>query len=156
MDEQNQQLSDAFSSLPKVLQDSISSADVQAKLRELAKVHKLHLDKWAILENEIMMALLGLTEPNELAQNISREVGLPMEKALEITDSVVKIVFNPIQEQLHASLGESKSTLESIDSSQSTIDISKFSPAPTEPDIYKPKSDKKYADDNDPYHEAIE
>ncbi len=156
MDEQKQQLSDAFSSLPKALQESISSSDVQAKLRDLAEVHKLHLDKWSLLENEIMMVLLGLTEPNDLAKNISKETGLPLEQSQEITDSVTKIIFTPIQEKLRETLGESRSALETIDSSNPAIDISKFSPAPTDPSAYNPKLEKKYADNNDPYHEAIE
>jgi hypothetical protein len=159
MDNQEQQLKDAFLQLPEVLQKAITNADVQANLRKLANTHKLHLDKWVILENEIMMALLGLTDPNDLPRNISEQILIPIEQAREITDSVTKIVFDPIQEELQREIGESQSTLETIDTPQApaeAIDISKFSPAHSEPSMYNPKTEKKYVDNNDPYHEAIE
>ena len=178
MDEQDQILKDAFLALPKVLQEAITNADVQANLRKLADVHKLHLDKWAVLENEIMMALLGITSPQELPHAISEQVGIPLAQAQEITNSVAEIVFDPIQDELKGEVGESRNTLENIDyvePNQMTtkgsqppleqnnsngqpkpIDISKFSPAPTNPAEYKPQTTKKYAANNDPYHETIE
>ena len=166
----DQILKDAFLSLPKVLQEAITNADVQANLRKLADVHKLHLDKWTILENEIMMALLGITSAQELPHAISEQVGIPLDQAQKITNSVAEIVFDPIQDELKGEIGESQSTLEKVDSAvrQSAaqaplpkkpggpIDISKFTPAPTDPAEYKPKTTKKYADNNDPYHEPIE
>jgi len=162
--ETEQQLKDAFTSLPKVLQEAITNADVQANLRKLADVHKLHLDKWTILENEIMMALLGITDPNDLAHAISEQVSIPLVQAQQITNSVAEIVFDPIQDELKGEVGEHKSTLENIDApsaaqqpqANGAIDISKFSPAPTDPAKYKPQTTKKYADNNDPYHESVE
>ncbi len=170
MDKQDQILKDAFLRLPKVLQNAIINADVQANLRKLAKVHKLHLDKWTILENEIMMALLGITDVNDLPYAISEQVGIPLEQALQITNSVAEIIFDPIQNELKNSVGESRNILEQVDESEQMqtnqdpsntkekrpIDISKFIPAPIDPAVYKPKTPKKYADNNDPYHEPIE
>ncbi len=160
---QDQILKDAFTALPKVLQDAITNADVQANLRKLAEVHKLHLDKWTVLENEIMMALLGITDPTDLTHAISEQVGVPLEQAQQIADSVASIVFDPIQDELKGEVGESRSTLENIDYVEGSqmkpsgpIDISKFTPAHSDPAQYHPKTDKKYADNNDPYHEAIE
>lgn len=155
---QDQILKDAFTSLPKVLQDAITNADIQANLRKLAKVHKLHLDKWTVLENEIMMALLGITDPTDLPHAISEQVGIPLEQAQQISSSVAEIVFDPIQDELKGEVGESRSTLENIDyqAVKDPIDISKFSPAHSDPIQYHPKTTKKYADNNDPYHELIE
>ena len=166
----DQVLKDAFLSLPKVLQEAITNADVQANLRKLAEVHKLHLDKWTILENEIMMALLGITSAADLPHSISEQVGIPLDQAQEITNSVAEIVFDPIQDEIKGEIGESQNILEKVDAtvqknanqeeafikSKAPIDISKFTPAPTDPAEYKPKTVKKYADNNDPYHEAID
>ncbi len=152
-----QQIEDAFTNLPQVLQDAVTDADVQAKLRALADVHKLHLDKWTILEDEIMKGLLGITNIDELAQNIQEKVGLSSQQATEISNSVVKIVLIPIQDKLHTEVGESQSTLESIDSqAKPKIDITKFTGAPTEPQEYQPDTPKKYVANNDPYHESVE
>jgi len=158
MDEQEQILQDAFLALPQVLQEAITNADVQANMRKLAEVHKLHLDKWNILENDIMLALLGISDINELPENISTHINIPLEQAQQITNSVAEIVFDPIQDELKLEVGESRSTLENIDyqKQKGPIDISKFSPAPSDPVQYKPRTTKKYADNNDPYHEPIE
>jgi hypothetical protein len=154
-----QQIQDAFNALPKVVQDVITSSDIKDKLRQLSKAYSLHLDKWMVLENEIMMALLGITEPEDLPSNIVKHVGLTQEQAAKITEAVVSIVFNPIQEQLKGRVGDSQSTLESIDT-QSTkpkqpIDISKFTGAPTDPSAYTPPT-KSVNNATDPYHEPIE
>ncbi len=153
-----QQIKDAYNSLPKVVQETIANADVQAKLRELSKAYSLHLDKWRLLENEIMLALLGITEPQDLPENIVKDVGLTPEQANKITEAVIAIVFDPIQESLKEQVGEAQSTLETIDDTtpaKNPIDISKFSEAPTNPSTYTPKVNSTSKVD-DPYHEPIE
>ena len=158
--ETQQQIQDAFNSLPEVVQDVITSSDIKDKLRQLSKAYSLHLDKWMVLENEIMMALLGITEPEALPSNIVSHVGLSQEQAAKITEAVVSIVFDPIQERLKQGVGESQSTLESIDNAESNktkrpIDISKFAGAATDPYVYTPPT-KSTSTASDPYHEPIE
>ena len=160
----NQALKDAFLALPKVLQKAITDAHVQANLRKLAEKYKLHLDKWTVLENEIMLALLGITNAADLPHAIQEQVGIPLEQAQEITDAVSRIVFDPIQEELKQEVGESKNILETADTTQpkyikkqkQPIDISKFTTAPTDPTVYTPKTPKKYTDNHDPYLEPID
>ncbi len=169
MSDTDQIIKDAFMALPKVLQKAITDADVQSKLRKLAEVHKLHLDKWIILENEIMMALLGITNPDDLPETISKRVGIPLEKATQITNAAGEIIFGPIKDQLKNAVGDSKNIIESVgdennthtndltnQKSETQIDISKFMHAPTDPDVYTPKTPKKYPDNNDPYLEPID
>jgi hypothetical protein len=156
-----QQIQDAFNSLPKVVQEAITDADIQAQLRQLAKSYSLHLDKWVELENEIMLAIVGISEPRDLPENIVERVGLTHEQAVKITQAVAAIVFDPIQEKLKTQVGEAKSTLESIDSQdqevpKTPLDISKFSGAPLEPQTYSPKAQKNYPASTDPYHEPVE
>lgn len=158
MDLQNPVVKEAFERLPAVLRDAISSSDVQASLRKLADTYKLHLDKWDILENEIMMALLGITDPNRLMANIMQEVGLPKEQALAITKDVAAIVFDPIQSKLRAEVGEARSAVEEADATtlrtRHTIDLSKFTQTPVDPKAYEPQTQHAYASD-DPYHEPL-
>ncbi|MCD5384656.1 MAG: hypothetical protein LRZ97_01945 [Candidatus Pacebacteria bacterium] len=156
MSEDNkQQIQDAYAALPKVVQDVITDSDVQAKLRELSKVYSLHLDKWTILENEIMMALLGINEPQDLPSNIVSNVGLTKEQATKITEAVISIVFDPIQDELKSEVGKSKSALEAIDAREK-IDISKFSKASVDPGTYAPTTKKTHRQIADPYLEPLE
>ncbi len=97
-------LKERFDQLPKVVQDAITSADVQKKMREVANSHKLHLDQWGILENEVMLTLLGFQNPSELAHHIQSEVGLPAEDAAALAATVNTIVFEPIRQELERGL----------------------------------------------------
>jgi hypothetical protein len=150
MDEQEQILKDAFLSLPKVMQDTITDSDVQSKLHQLSKKYNLHIDKWKILENEIMMALLGISEPEDLAKNINTEADVSMDMALQIANDVGKIVFNPIQQKLKNNIQPQENIIEK---SKKPIDISKFlGGASADPSSYTPKA---YTN-TDPYQEPVE
>jgi len=97
-------LKERFAELPNVVQNAITSADVRERMRELADTHKLHLDQWETLENEVMMTLFGIVPVDELQANIQKEVGVPEEIAKELTENISKIVFEPIREELEREL----------------------------------------------------
>lgn len=93
-------MQERFHKLPKVIQDAITSADVEKHLRELANTHKLHLDQWTLLENEVMLALLGFQPVGDLAKNIRSEVGVDEPTSIAIAASISKIVFEPVRGEL--------------------------------------------------------
>ncbi|MEK7134064.1 MAG: hypothetical protein AAB804_03260 [Patescibacteria group bacterium] len=100
----DQALKERFAKLPKVVQDAIMSADVEKHMRELAETHKLHLDQWQTLENEVMLALLGVQKAEDLEKNIKSEVGVPNDIAKALTENISKIVFEPIRAELEREL----------------------------------------------------
>lgn len=100
----DKQLGEQFKKLPKVVQDSITSADVQKRMRDLAETHKLHLDQWQLLENEVMLTLLGFQETEKLEKNIKDEVGVSDETAKQLAADISKIVFEPIRGELERAL----------------------------------------------------
>ncbi len=93
-----------FSALPKVVQDAITSADIEKHLRELANIHKLHLDQWAALENEVMLAILGIQRMEDLEQHIKAEVNLDDVTAHALAQDISRIVFAPVRQELERSL----------------------------------------------------
>ncbi len=97
-------LKERFAQLPKVVQDAITSADVRKRMRELADTHKLHLDQWETLENEVMMTLFGVIPVDELQANIQKQVGVPEEIAKALAADISKIVFEPIRAELEREL----------------------------------------------------
>src|SRR5262249_27999899 len=103
-DEVKARLKEKFNELPKVVQNAITSADIQKQLRAVADNHKLHLDQWGILENEVMMTLLGFQESQNLAANIQSEVGVSAEDAAVLAVEINKIVFEPIRAELERGL----------------------------------------------------
>lgn len=98
------QMKARFVSLPKVVQDAITSADVEQHLRSLATTHRLHLDQWQVLENEVMLTLLGFQDPKNLAQSLKDDLGVGDEVAAPLAADISRIVFDPIRQELERSL----------------------------------------------------
>ena len=94
-----------FAQLPKVVQDAITSANIEKHLRELADTHKLHLDQWENLENEVLMALLGATQTSALKTNIKNQVGVTDDVASALATDISKVVFESIRAELERGLG---------------------------------------------------
>ena len=113
-DELNEKIRARFKELPKVVQDAILSADVQKHLRALADAHQLHLDQWQLLENNVMMTLLGLQPIEELAANIKDDTEVSEEIAQELAGDISKIVFEPIRQELERELEHPEAKKESI------------------------------------------
>lgn len=98
------QLKKRFAELPPAVQRAITSVDVQKQLREAADRHKLHLDQWEILENEVLMTLFGITPIDELQGSIQKEVKVTAEIAAELAADISRIVFEPIRQELERQL----------------------------------------------------
>lgn len=97
-------MAERFAKLPPSVQSAITSADVEAHLRELAKTQQLHLDQWDLLENEVMLTLLGLAKTSELKENIMKEVGVSEEVATVLAGDIAEYVFKPIRDELERQL----------------------------------------------------
>ena len=93
-----------FELLPPAVQEAIKSADLEKRLRALADTHKLHLDQWELLENEVKLALYGFEDAGNLPQNLESEVGMERGEAVALAESINQIVFEPIREQLELEL----------------------------------------------------
>lgn len=97
-------IKERFAQLPKVVREAITSADISKRLRELADTHKLHIDQWESLENEVQMTLLGIQPSDELAANIKKEVGVRDEVAESLAADISRVVFEPIRQELERQL----------------------------------------------------
>lgn len=95
---------DRFLSLPKVVQHAITSADVSKQMRELADAHKLHLDQWESLENEVQFTLLGIHRGEDLAANIQKAVNLDQAAAESLAADISRVVFDPVRKELEREL----------------------------------------------------
>lgn len=98
------QLAARFAELPKAVQIAITSADLEKRLRELATSHKLHVDQWDTLENEVMLTLLGFERPEQIEKNIQKEMGMTTEDARTLAQNINTVVFEPIRAELERQL----------------------------------------------------
>ncbi len=110
----NKALAERFSSLPKVVQDAITSADVQKHMRDLAEGHKLHVDQWQVLENNVMLTLLGFQPVADLTKHLQKDLGITEEVAAELAGSISSFVFTPIRGEMERSLEHPNATPESV------------------------------------------
>lgn len=97
-------MGEQLAALPLVVQRAIASSDLQKNLRDLSTTEKLHLDQWESLEHVVMLTLLGIHPIEELEHNIASEVGVPMETATKLAQSINLSVFEPIREELERQL----------------------------------------------------
>lgn len=102
--ELDKELAARLRDLPKVVQDAIESADIEKRLRELATTHQLHIDQWQLLENEVMLTLLGFAEPERLQENIEKEAKVPADVAAVLAADISRVVFEPIRQELEREL----------------------------------------------------
>lgn len=104
------QLKERFLDLPQPLRKAIVSADIEKGLQTLSESHKLHLDQWQKLENEVMLAMLGFQPVEKLEENIKNEVGVSAETAEALASDIAEKIFLPIREELERELGPQEET----------------------------------------------
>lgn len=104
MDDVKKDVQERFKQLPKVVQDAITSADVEKRLRDLAGTQKLHIDQWDSLENEVTLTLLGFQRSEDLEKHIRSEVGVTPDAARALALGINEIVFEPIRQELERQL----------------------------------------------------
>lgn len=98
------EIQNRFKSLPLVVQRSIKSASVEKHLRDLANVHKLHVDQWELLENEVMMTLLGFSPPDQLETHLRDSLKIAPDTAHLLAVDINTAVFEPIRNELEREL----------------------------------------------------
>ncbi len=101
--------------LPPVVQQAIQSADLEKHLRALADSHKLHLDQWELLQNEVKLALLGFEDADKLPENLEKEVGVDAATAADLSKAINDEVFEPIRQELERALTHPGAQAEKVD-----------------------------------------
>lgn len=113
-DETTTQIEEQFAALPQVVQNAILSGHVQEKFQELAKKHQLHYDEWSVIENEIMLTVLGLRSPDDLVNRVVSATNLGREKSVALVEDASDTVFRPIREELERELGHPQARAEKL------------------------------------------
>ncbi len=96
-------LAQAFAQAPGYIQDFVRSGKYDGFLEKVRTTENLHIDVLDTVSDEVLMMLLGMSEPQELTDNLKKEAGLTDAQA----DSVIAIanreIFAPLQEELRES-----------------------------------------------------
>ncbi len=89
-----------FQSLPEDLREAIVSVNTAEIIQGLGKKYKLHVDKTAILGDEIGLVMFGLTNPKDFMINLKRRLEIPEDMARDLTAEINEQIFKSIRESL--------------------------------------------------------
>lgn len=95
-----EQLDEIYTSLPKVLQDALSSADIALKVEAIAKKYRLLLPQAAELSDETTRVLMGLSSIANFERNIASLMEISPVLAREISAEINEEVFKPVKSYL--------------------------------------------------------
>lgn len=152
-------IQERFAELPEAVQRAVTDASVEEKLRKLSSKYKLHLDQWVLLENEIMLTLLGLESPSDMAKNVAKEVQIESDVAQKIVNDIALQIFKPIREQMQGVLDRKVLERKVVDvpTQKDTSPPTPEKTTPSDTSAYKSgeSSSERRDVQEDPYRESI-
>jgi hypothetical protein len=100
----DKEIQERFLALPKPVQEAITSADLTKHLQTLANTHKLHVDQWQKLENQVLFSILGMHDISSFPKEIQDTLGIPAEDAAKLATDINAEIFEPIRKELEREL----------------------------------------------------
>lgn len=101
----NKAMEEQFSKLPPELQKVLKSPELPQKVNAIGQRHQLHIDQMGKLRDEVVMFLMGFSEPQDFLEHLVSEVGVTAAAAGEIATDVSTDILIPIQDSMKASDG---------------------------------------------------
>ena len=89
-----------FNTLPEGLKSAIQRSNWEASMRQIAAENRLHIDQADIVGTEVMLVMIGLTDPVEFYATIIREAKLDAKTAEKVTLDVNEKIFILIRKEL--------------------------------------------------------
>ena len=112
--------------LPKEVRDALASDELSTKIRAVGSNHHLHIDQIGTLEDEVILAIIGISEVSELADQLAEQLTLSKTEADALVNDINTMVFVPIQNSM-------KQVDEKSVVMPSAMAAAKIEPAPTAP-----------------------
>lgn len=95
-----EKLAEKYRVLPQVLKDFLISEKLDMILNEIIKKNNLLLDQAGILENEVVLVVLGDTKAEDFPKRLRRETNIGQEKLNKLIRDVNEKVFKEIRASL--------------------------------------------------------
>ncbi|MBP9715004.1 MAG: hypothetical protein KBD52_00740 [Candidatus Pacebacteria bacterium] len=93
-------LKERFEALPKSIQDMIMSTNYEETLLKIGQNNKLNVAQLAVLEKETTMVMMGLTDPEDFEEDLTRELGVSKELGFVIVAEINEEIFKDIRSLL--------------------------------------------------------
>lgn len=89
-----------INALPEDVRKLVYSTDMDAIVQEIGRKHALHIDQLEALEAEAAAAMIGMTDPAELTENITDALNLDQQKGMSVAKDVNDMLFAKIRESM--------------------------------------------------------
>ncbi|OHA89603.1 MAG: hypothetical protein A3C70_02505 [Candidatus Zambryskibacteria bacterium RIFCSPHIGHO2_02_FULL_43_14] len=173
MNETDKLIAEQLKTLPPSLQQAISAVPWKALVQEIGKANTLDTEQIVSLEQETMLVVYGLENPNDYVSNIIKEVGVSEEVAYTIAGSVVDKIFEPIlrkSEEFEKSVTPAitpvsapatpPANLPMVEAGEVAHEVPHIEqttpiPAPQKPEPKASLPDYRYEQGKDPYREPL-
>lgn len=93
-------IAEAFAQAPDYIQSFISSGKYEEFIERVRATENIPQEALGTVSDEILMMLLGMTEPQALPENLQNEAGLTKEQAASIVARTNRDIFAPLQEEI--------------------------------------------------------
>lgn len=86
--------------LPQDIQEAVLSAELGSRIQTIGTKYQLHVDQVGTLEEEVMLTMLGFSNPTTFAEQLMEELHITPELAAQITQDITQLIFLPIRESM--------------------------------------------------------
>lgn len=97
--ELQQLLQEQMRKLPQEVVGAVTSPDFQNTVAQIGKETGLHIDQIGTLEDEVLLVMMGLTDPAEFSKQLA-ERGVPQEKVEAVVERVDARLLMPIRDAM--------------------------------------------------------
>jgi hypothetical protein len=95
-----EKLTEKFKALPQVLRDFVLSEKLNTALNEIVEENDLPIDQAGILENEVVLVILGDTRAEDFPKSLEKRTNLKQEELGGLIKEVNEKVFQEIRASL--------------------------------------------------------
>ena len=95
--------------LPQEVKDALASENLHNSVVAIGQKHHLHVDQVGLLENEVVLVMMGLVNPVDLPGELVKELAIETTVADSIAGEVSNSIFMPIREAMKNITGWSSS-----------------------------------------------
>lgn len=125
------QIEDRLAELPDDVQEAIASANFDEQIQDIATKHQLHIDQASTLGDEILLVMLGFSNPAAFATTLADKLNITPQIAEAITEEATNQLFMPIRQSMQTFL-EKKAQIPPASTAGSTT----LPPPPQLPELH--------------------
>lgn len=99
-DDITKKVQERYAELPPDIRQAVEAADLDTRVQTIGAKHRLHLDQMGVLQDEVLLVMLGFETPEKFVDAVVRATNISREEAAAIATDINTEVIDPIRESL--------------------------------------------------------